>query len=322
MKDLIFITAYTPTTQHEELLEKAILSVKKIGFDILLVSHSHTPINIQKMCQYYFYDHLNDVTDDVDFRHFEYFSFPEFQIESKYFTKNFYGFSIYRMFSIASKIAKNFGYERLYHMEYDCEVLDESIFVEHQELLKSHDAVFYTAGGQESDFLVACFKSFKVDSLPETFANYDKEHITDLMINIPCKPLENYTKRIFRGLNTKFLDSRSIFRTGRFVQSNLTSRKKHFTLFHHTKTDTLNFFYRNMWEEKQKVMVITNGESITTIDSKPGYFNVRPLCPIDEFREVMVFVDNNLVYEIKVDNQEQLDTFKQNAFSSFYEKDN
>ena len=110
MKDLILITAYTPTPQHEELLERAILSVKKVGFDILLVSHSHTPLNIQKMCQYYFYDHLNDVTDNVDFRHFEYFSFPEFQIQSKYFTKNFYGFSIYRMFSIASKIDKNFDY--------------------------------------------------------------------------------------------------------------------------------------------------------------------------------------------------------------------
>ena len=322
MKDLILITAYTPTTQHEELLERAILSVKKVGFDILLVSHSHTPLNIQKMCQYYFYDHLNDVTDNVDFRHFEYFSFPEFQIQSKYFTKNFYGFSIYRMFSIASKIAKNFDYERMYHMEYDCEVFDQSIFMEHQELLQTHDAVFYTAEGHESDFLVGCFKSFKVDSLPETFANYDKNHITDVMINAPCKPLENYTKRIFQGLNTKFLDSRSIFKTERFVQDNLTSRKKHFTLYYHSETKTLNFFYRNMWEEKQKVIVITNGELINNIDSEPGYFNIRPLCPINEFREVRVFVDDNFVYEFKVDNQEQLDTFKQNAFSSLYEKDN
>ena len=314
MKDLILITAYTPTPQHEELLKRAILSVKKIGFDILLVSHSHTPLEIQKLCQYYFYDHINDVTDEVDFRHFEYFNSSEFQIKSKYFTKNFYGFSIYRMFSIASKIAKNFGYERLYHMEYDCEVLDQCIFMEHQEFLKTHDAVFYTVGGSEIDFLIACFKSFKVDSLPETFANYDKGHMSDVIINTHCKPLENYTKRIFRGLNTKFLDSRSIFTTGKFVQSNLISRKKHFTMFYNPLNEKVEFFIRNLWDENQKVMLITNNNFIQNIEVLPNHWHIRTLCDINDFESMMVLQNNSLIYEFRVNNKEELETFKENAF--------
>ena len=141
MKDLILVTAYTPTPQYEDILEKTILSVQGTGFDVLLVNHSHTPLRIQKLCQYYFYDHLNDVSEDPNLISFEYFTMDNLEIWSKYRTKNFYGFAIYRMFSIAVKIAKNFGYDRLHNLEYDTQVLDLNIFDEHNGYLKNHDAV-------------------------------------------------------------------------------------------------------------------------------------------------------------------------------------
>ena len=48
MKDLILITAYCPTEEHENNLDRCINSVLECGKHIVLVSHSHIPIHIQK----------------------------------------------------------------------------------------------------------------------------------------------------------------------------------------------------------------------------------------------------------------------------------
>jgi len=48
MEDLILITAYCETEKQEEALNRCIDSVSKLGFHILLISHSHIPTHIQK----------------------------------------------------------------------------------------------------------------------------------------------------------------------------------------------------------------------------------------------------------------------------------
>jgi len=313
MKDLILITAYTPTPQYEDILEKTILSVQGSGFDVLLVSHSHTPLRIQKLCQYYFYDHLNDVSEDPNLRSFEYFIMDNLEIWSKYRTKNFYGFAIYRMFSIAVKTAKNFGYDRLHHLEYDTQVLDLNIFDEHNEYLQNHDAVFYTSDGTMDGFLMGCFKSFRVSNLPDSFENYNKEHMTNTMLNLPCVPLENYTKHIFKDFDVKFLESGTV--KTRLSGEMVTDRKKHFTMFYNPTNEKVEFFIRNLWTDNQKVMVITNEAQVQNISLPPNHWHIRTLCDVKDFRSIMVFQNNTLIYRFQVNNEEELETFKQNAFS-------
>ena len=320
MKDLILITAYTPTPQYEDILEKTILSVQGSGFDVLLVSHSHTPLRIQKLCQYYFYDHLNDVSEDPNLRSFEYFTMDNLEIWSKYRTKNFYGFAIYRMFSIAVKTAKNFGYDRLHHLEYDTQVLDLNIFDEHNEYLQNHDAVFYTSDGTMDGFLMGCFKSFRVSNLPDSFENYNKEHMTNTMLNLPCVPLENYTKHIFKDFDVKFLESGTV--KTRLSGEMVTDRKKHFTMFYNPTNEKVEFFIRNLWTDNQKVMVITNEAQVQNINLPPNHWHIRTICDVKDFRSIMVFQNNTLIYRFQVNNEEELETFKQNAFSKKDEKDN
>jgi hypothetical protein len=69
-------------------------------------------------------------------------------IQSKFFQKYFYGFAIYRMFSIASQIAINFGYKNIHHIEYDCQILDVGLIEKHSKLLEEYDSVFYTKNGE------------------------------------------------------------------------------------------------------------------------------------------------------------------------------
>ena len=116
INDLIVITAYCTSEEQEKRLERCIDSVIKCDMHVALISHSHVALDIQKKCQYYFYDYLNDVSEDVEFLGHQYFSFGDKKIQSRFFNKTFYGFAIYRMFSISSQIAINFGYKNIHHL--------------------------------------------------------------------------------------------------------------------------------------------------------------------------------------------------------------
>ena len=199
MKDLILITAYCPTEEQEAALEKCIDSVLECGKHILLISHTHIPIHIQKKCQYYVYDYNNDVVDDYNLMgYYHYFFFNDNKkINSRFFIKNFYGFAIYRMFSIASQIAINFGYQNIHHIEYDCELIDKNLIHENSEYLKEYDSVICTDSGDENGWLYGSFKSFKVSSLPDKFKNYDRDYIESEMRKIEPTHLEFLTKKLF-----------------------------------------------------------------------------------------------------------------------------
>ena len=85
MKDLIFVTAYCKTEEQEKCLERCIDSVIKSDAHVALISHSHVPVHIQKKCQYYFYDYLNDISDDYKLLGLKYFSFNDKMIQSIFF---------------------------------------------------------------------------------------------------------------------------------------------------------------------------------------------------------------------------------------------
>jgi len=197
MKDLIYVSAYCPTEEEERKLEKCIDSVLQYGKHIVLVSHSHIPIHIQKKCDYYVYDYNNEISDDHNLLGYKFFSHGDIEIQSKFFNKYFYGYAIYRMNSIACQIAINFGYDNIHHIEYDCELLDKSLIDKNSESLQEYDSVMYTHDGGKDGFLFGSFKSFKVSSLPEKFKNYDKDFIESEMNTIELKQLEDLTKRLF-----------------------------------------------------------------------------------------------------------------------------
>ena len=75
MKDLIFISAYCPTEEQETVLERCVNHVLECGKHIVLVSHTHVPIHIQKKCQYYVYDYNNEISDDYNLLGHQHFKF-------------------------------------------------------------------------------------------------------------------------------------------------------------------------------------------------------------------------------------------------------
>ena len=301
MKDLICVTAYCPTEEQVVALEKCIDSVLKCGNHIALISHTHIPIHIQKKCQYYVYDYLNEISDDYNLFGNNFFAVDDIIINSKFIQKSFYGFAIYRMFSIASQLAINFGYKNIHHIEYDCELLDETLISEHSSLLEAYDSILYTDTGNKDGFMFGSLKSFKVESLPDNFKNYNRDIIESEMRRIEPKHLETFTKSIFINSGNvlfKRLDEQKFKKGPKFV-----SIGRHYTLYYNDEDKTLNVFYRSLTDNPENIVVIVNDNQIVRLNVSPGHWYMNRLGIFDEINYVRIDDSKKTLLEKHFDNE-------------------
>ena len=302
MKDLIFITAYCPTEEQEKILEKCGDSVLRCGKHIALISHSHIPIHIQKKCQYYVYDYNNEISVDYSLFGSQSFYFDNKRIRSILFNKTFYGFAIYRMFSIASQIAINFGYQNIHHIEYDGLLLDKNLIDENSNHLEEYDSVIYTDNGKEDGFLFGSFKSFKVSSLPDKFKNFNREYIDADMKKREPKQLEYFTKDLFiNSGNVLFKNepTEDKFKRGERIYY----RNLHHTIFYNPEDKALNIFYNSIKKEVEFITIIVNNEKVINLETKPYHWYIRPLGIFDEINHIRIDNSDKVIYDKTFDSE-------------------
>jgi len=304
MKDLIFITAHCTEKKQIEALERCINSFVDTKYHIAVISHTHIPSYIQKKCHYYFYDYLNEISDNPDLLWALEFDFQDGTIlHSKFFHKYFYGFAIYRMFSMISNMAKIFGYKNIHHVEYDSQILDLGLIEKHSKLLEEYDSVFYTTSGGIDGRLFGSFKSFKVETLPRLFTNYDKEYMENFIVNSEVKILESFTKNILNdngrvcALNINELTKDKFVRGKNFYNRNL-----HYTFFYDNKTHTVNIFYRCIKEGGENITVIINDERVLTLKLGEKHWMIRTLGGFDEVKNIRIDNGNEIIYKKEFDS--------------------
>jgi hypothetical protein len=206
------------------------------------------------------------------------------------------------MFSIASQIATNFGYDNLHHIEYDCELLDENLIFENKENLKKYDSVICTDTGDKNGWLYGSFKSFKVKSLPDKFKNYDRDFIEFEMKNLTKTHLEFLTKKLFiDGGKTLFKNEPP---KDKFKKGNISEhRYLHFTLYFNPENETLNIFYNAINIKKsEEITVMVNKEKVTNLITKPGFWTTRELGNFNQITHVRVDNNKKVIYEIAFDD--------------------
>jgi len=312
MKDLVMITANCPTEEQELALEKCVDSVLKCGFHIALISHTHIPIHIQKKCNYYVYDYLNDISDEMDLLSHDNFKFDNAKIVSRFFNKTFYGFAIYRMFSMGSQIAINFGYDNLHHIEYDCELLDKDLIIGNSESLETYDSVIYTDNGKEDGMLFGSLKSFRVKSLPDQFKNYNRDFINTMVKKTSPNKLEFFTKNLFMSSGKVLFGpepSHDRFKRGvKFYNRNL-----HHTLYYDKRNSNLYVFYKSSKNVSEKICVLVNDKNITIINTIPDHWHLRPLGIFDEIEHVRIDNSEKIIYERSFNSQTR-EIFKRESY--------
>ena len=317
MNDLIFVTAYCPTEEQEVALEKCINSVLKCGKHIALISHTHIPIHIQKKCQYYVYDYNNEISDDYNLFGDNFFESNDIKINSIFFQKYFYGLAIYRMFSTASQLAANFGYKKIHHIEYDCELLDETLISEHSALLETYDSILYTDNGNENGFIFGSLKSFKVESLPDNFKNYNKDFIESEMRRIEPKHLETFTKSLFVNSGNVLFKHDNELTEQKFKKGpKFAIIGRHYNLFYNDRNKTLNVFYRSFTDNPENIVVIVNDDKIVRLNVSPRHWHINQLGIFDEINYVRIDDSKKTLLEKHFD-AEFREIFKTKSFITF-----
>ena len=309
------ITAHCPTEEQEKILDRCVDSVLSSNYHVALISHTHVPMHIQKKCNYYFYDYLNDVTDDVSLLGYQFFECDGFKILSRFFNKTFYGFAIYRMFSLASQIAINFGYKNVHHIEYDCELMDKNLILENANSLKTYDSIIYTDNGNEDGFLFGSLKSFKVESLPDSFKNYNREFMVEEIRKIKPRHLEFFTKKIFMSSGKVLFGlppSDERFKKG----LNFYNRNLHYTLYYNPNDGTLNIFYKSQKTSKEKIFIILNNSNIIKMDIEPRHWYTKRLGVLNEINHVRIDNSEKVMYEKTFDDRER-EIMKSNTTITF-----
>jgi len=296
--DLIFVTAYCPTQEQIDRLSQCIDSLPNENFDIALITHSHVPLEIQQKCQYYIYDHLNDLSDDEELRHFEYHNSETHRLKSKLVKKTpFYGFSIYRMFSAISKLAENYGYKRIYHVEYDYVIKDKSIFTNHKKFLEKFDSVFYKID-EDDDMILGGLKSFNVDKLPELFKNYNKEKMVEMMKGENLIPLEEFTKKIFSDSGNVLLISKSHIKE-RVEIKKFTSQELNWCYCYNEKDGQLYLFYLNIINDLELIGVKSDDFYDEKKLTKDKYY-IKSLGDINNIHNLTLLRNKTIVSEINI----------------------
>lgn len=295
-QDLIFVTAYCPTEEQIERLRLCCQSLLIDGFDLAVISHTPIPEDIQKMCKWSIYDSENELVWEEEFRHWEVFRAPKWEIMTKYFKKvPFYGLAIYRMFSQIAKLAESFGYKRIYHVEYDYIILDQKIFTNHKKLLSTiADSVFYIKKN-DGNMILGGLKSFKVKTLPELFKNYDRQKMLQRIKKESLLPLEEFTSKIFREsgipvlIDSKLLESK-------ISTKNFESQNLNWTLCYNPQNDNLGLCYVNLFGETE-IKVVVNEKKLFTLEMDPINSIYKDLANINEVDSIKIIKGETIIYQ-------------------------
>lgn len=314
MKDLIFVTAYCPTEEQVLRLDQCVESLQIDGFDLCLVSHSHVPLYIQKKCKYYIYDHLNDLEDDDELKHSEFLFGEDYVLQSKLLKKTpFYGYAIYRMFSIVSQLAINYGYEKIYHVEYDYIIKDSAIFTNHKNFLDEWDSVFYGKNTEELQEMIILggLKSFRVDKLPSLFKNYNRDLMGKRMKEEKLIPLENFTMQLFSEAgNPLFIDQKHL--KNRIEMKKFIHQELNWTIYLNISNGCLGFFLINYFDPCIIKISINDGSeeiSVTFVKNEIKCIDVKE---VSQLKNIKIIRDSSVILETDV-TEELIEKLKLNS---------
>jgi|LakMenE01Jun11ns_1017448.scaffolds.fasta_scaffold9831618_3 hypothetical protein len=312
MKEIIVITSYTPDKRRRDSLRNLVISLKRGGYDILVISHSPIPTDIQENVEFVIYDKKNEILTEAKYLPQPWFT-PnnDRRIQSALVgLARSTHLTIWRMISIAFPFVKNIGYDIIHHIEYDSYIENFQEFKENVELLRENDAVLYINekyfnGNWINPIILGNFQSLKVSSLPDLFTKLNEEKILKMIEESPSKSCENM-----------FGDE--ISKDKKVIRKNVSSLKEGGNLiglsdewaedyhpwavpFYDRLTSKLGFIF---WNQKDKIAnldIITNFGS-QSLKVSPGIWHLLDLGNFEEIEYIITVIDGKVRNHIDFKN--------------------
>ena len=310
MKEIILISAYTPTTDKQDKLRELILSLKNLNYRVCLATHTSTPQDIVDRCDYYIYDTENKVLYDPEIKYQNFYGQEDKLWQFKDYTSiATHALPVFRMYLGGLAYLKSMGEEVVHMIEYDTIVKNREIWDRNLELLKEKDAVFFTLPRFYEDNELICvwsFQSVNVSSIEFNLLSYNETKLInqykDYFANYKMPVFESMIyDNLWKHLNYHLID----LNNETDLNSSFTINTDHvegseWSTFYYYK-DELYFFTLNQEPVSNKYTIIVNNSQITNFTVPPGHwlYNVITSEKVDN---ILLFKNNQLVKELDLSN--------------------
>jgi hypothetical protein len=325
MKDLILITAYCPDDYRENKLRNLVnsLNLHSQLFDLMVVSHTPIPLDIQKKVDLIIYDKKNEILTDWDMLNQPWFN-PgnDRRIQSSYLSKINTHLAIWRMMILGFSTAKNLGYNKLHHIEYDSEINNINEFIENSNHLSNYTSVIYVDKQPTVDpILLGSFQSYQLNSLPSKLINLDEEWIKNFIRTSPSKSPELMLQRLLEEKGrVLYKDRNDLERGGNkfgIVDGQMENNFIPWAIpFYDRLTNELGFVVWNTQnEDGVKHQIIINDNQMYDIPFTPhNNWRIEFIGNFDSIENLLIIENNKIRENISLKTKEEKDIFKRMSF--------
>lgn len=325
MKDLIMITAYCPDDDRENILRKLSNSLTRFknSFDTLIVSHTPIPLDIQKKVNYSFYDSKNEILTDWDLLNQPWFNpNDDRRIQSSFLSGKNTHLAIWRMMILGFSLAKNMGYTKVHHIEYDCDIESIDEFDDNSKLLNDFDSVIYIDSKETvDDILFGSFQSYFLPKIDKFLINLDESKIVEMIRDSSTKSPELMLQEILLGGGKVFKKSRSTLENDKnkfgIIDGQVGNKFIPWAVpYYDQLDDTIGFV---VWNTKNKNgvnhIVIINEEKIVNVPTTLlNHWRLVNLGKINEIKSLLIIENGEIRNKFNITTDEEIEIFKKSSF--------
>jgi len=330
MKDLIMISSYCNTKEKEEVLRNLVsqISKQKDTFDIMIVSHTVVPDDISDKCDLVFYDKKNELLYDWDLRCKPWFNPGNTRQIMSIFTGFFNThLAIWRMLILGNSLAKNIGYNKVHHVEYDTSINDFTELIENSKLLNEYDCVTYTKTKDTVDsILFGSYQAYRLDTLHEDLLKLNEDELKNKIRNSEDKSPEKMLQDLLHDNKKIFVKHKSLLDNNGnnfgMTHNNLSTNHTAWCLPYHDRlTNKLGFVIWNMEEGNGPINVklIYNDDIVFNFgDVLPQHWVMRDIDDFNSAKKLVVTLNDKIrdVFNFERDGE----SFRQVSFREEFNK--
>jgi hypothetical protein len=323
MKDLILITAYCPDDYRENLLRNLVAFLEDKPFDVMIVSHTTIPLDIQKKVNIVLYDKKNEILTDWDLLNQPWFNpMNDRRIQSSFLSKKNTHLAIWRMMILGFSTAKNLGYTKLHHIEYDCEINSMDELLDNSNQLDNYNSVIYVDDKPPvQSIMFGSFQSYSLPTLSDKLLNLDEEWIKRLIRSALSKSPELMLQKILEDSGNVLYKDRNILESEDtkfgLVDGQVGNNFIPWAVpFYDRLTNQLGFV---VWNKKNKDgvkhQIIINDNKMHDIPSTEfGHWRMEFVGDFDSIESLLIIENNKIRDNISLKTQEEKEIFKKMSF--------
>lgn len=137
MKEIYLIAAYTPSFEKQNMLRSLVHTINNQGKDVMVISHTPIPKDIEDMCKYTIFDSENKLIHDTDSQFWSYSKLGNKKFEFINLKSSITILACWKLQSGGFSYLKALGYDIIHYLEYDSQINDFKHFKDANEIISS-----------------------------------------------------------------------------------------------------------------------------------------------------------------------------------------